>query len=693
MSQYQIEVMLRPAVEFYAAAVTLSAAMIMWVTPEMLFLPKAVSEGAVVLLLIIAAIDSYRGWRVLRYRAGMRRTPYYAMQTTQIPKARDKLFLGKGFRWTQQHTQRLADTFESRYATFIEVADNYDPLGWIRRGILSVLPFLKPVLNANTMLNPFKEPPMAGGSPTVHGVEPIERNIFIGEEAREGNSLFLGTTGVGKTRWLEILLAQDIVMPSKDVVIVVDPKGDSELLSRMYSEAKRVGRERELSVFHLGFPNHSARYNAIGHFSRISEIATRVANQLPGEGNASSFKEFAWRFVNIAARALIELGERPEYKEIRQAIDDIEPLFIRYIDHQVEKHDTRQWLQRIAILEGETSEDDKPRNFEGRTLKGFVYYKLVQEYGAEFDDTLILDMAACIKYDKTYYDKLVSSVGPLLEKLTSGKSGELLAPNYLDKDDERGMFDWGTVIRKRGIVYIGLDALSDVTVSSAVGQSMLSDLTSVAGEIYKHGAFGGAPSEGGNPRIYLHFDEVNEIIGDEFIPLVNKCRAAGMVVNAYTQAWHDIEARVGSSAKAEQITANFNNLFMMRVRNMATAELLTSQLPEVNINTLMAVSGATDSDYTTGSHFTSRNEDRISSEKTAMLHPSTMMQLPKGQAFGLLEGGRLYKIRLPLPVQSEDEKSLPTGVAAIVESMRSAIVPSNWSDEEPWWNNAPTEGV
>ncbi len=693
MSKYQIEVMLRPAVEFYAAAVTLSAAMIMWVTPEMLFLPKAVAQGAVVILLLIAAIDLYRGYRVIRYRAGMRRTPYYALKTAKIPRLRNKTYLGKGFRWTQQHTQRLADTYESRFAGFIEVADNHDPFGSVRRGILKVLPFLKPILNANTMLNPFKEPPMSGGSPTIHGVEPKERDVFYPDDAREGNSLFLGTTGVGKTRWLELFLAQDINRPSNDVVIVIDPKGDADLLSRMYFEAKRAGREKDLSVFHLGFPNHSARYNAIGNFTRISEIATRVANQLPGEGNASSFKEFAWRFVNIASRALIELGERPEYKEIRQAIDDIEPLFIRYIDHRVAAKNTLLWQQRIAVIDGETAEEDKPRNFEGRTLKGYVYYKLVQEYGTEFDDTLIHDMAACIKYDKTYYDKLVSSVGPLLEKLTSGKSGELLAPDYLAEDDERGMFDWGSVIRKRGLVYIGLDALSDVTVSSALGQSMLSDLTSKAGEIYKNGAFGGSPSEGSNPKIYLHFDEVNEIIGDEFIPLVNKCRASGMVVSAYTQAWHDIEARVGSSAKAEQITANFNNLFMMRVRNMATAELLTSQLPEVNVNTLMAVSGATDSDYTTGSHFTSRNEDRISTEKTAMLHPSTMMQLPKGQAFGLLEGGRLYKLRLPLPIETDYEKSLPSGVVEIVESMRTAIVPNDWSEEEPWWNSAQLDRV
>lgn len=49
------------------------------------------------------------------------------------------------------------------------------------------------------------------------------------------------------------------------------------------------------------------------------------------------------------------------------------------------------------------------------------------------------------------------------------------------------------VIRKRAVVYIGLDALSDTEVAAAVGNSMFSDLVSVAGHIYKHGIDDGLP--------------------------------------------------------------------------------------------------------------------------------------------------------------------------------------------------------
>ena len=291
---------------------------------------------------------------------------------------------------------------------------------------------------------------------------------------------------------------------------------------------------------------------------------------------------------------------------------------------------------------------------------------------------------AVFKYDKTYYDKLVSSVGPLLEKLTSGKVGELLSPDYLDIDDERDVLDWRDVIRRRSIVYVGLDALTDSTVSAAVGQTMLADLTAVAGGIYKHGTMPGFDVKA--PRILLHFDEVNELIGDEFVPMVNKCRGAGMLVNAYTQAIQDIASKTGSQAKAEQIIGNFNHLIMMRVRNLETAEVMTEQTPMVSVQKIMAVTGANDSDYMGGNMFTSRNEDRISTESVRMLEPSMLMQLPNGHAFAQIEGGRLYKIAFPMPIVTSRDPVVPDSVADMVRDMNESGASDHWSGGDGrWW--------
>src|SRR3546814_3172067 len=77
------------------------------------------------------------------------------------------------------------------------------------------------------------------------------------------------------------------------------------------------------------------------------------------------------------------------------------------------------------------------------------------------------------------------------------------------------------IIRKRAVVYVGLDALSDAEVAAAVGNSMFSDLVSVAGHIYKFGIDDGLPgaAAGAKIPINVHADEFNELMGDEFIPM------------------------------------------------------------------------------------------------------------------------------------------------------------------------------
>jgi conjugal transfer pilus assembly protein TraD len=260
-----------------------------------------------------------------------------------------------------------------------------------------------------------------------------------------------------------------------------------------------------------------------------------------------------------------------------------------------------------------------------------------------------------------------------MEKLTTGRTAALLSPALDDPADWRPVFDWNAVINLGGIVYVGLDALSDYEVAAAVGNSMFADLTSVAGSLYKFGPGRGLPGEIAPRRIAIHADEFNELIGDEFIPLLNKAGGAGFQVTAYTQTWSDVEARTGSPAKAGQIAGNFNTLIMLRVKEVATAELLTSQLPEVHVVSTIVSSSVTDNDDPLDfADFASRNEDRIAPESVGMLAPTDLVQLPKGQAFALIDGGQLHKIRMPLPSAMHDPL-MPADLSQIGETLRRRL--------------------
>ncbi len=689
-NRYVIEALLRPAVELNTAVVSGVAAYVCVQAPWAVALAPSVSYVTAVGFAALAVTRTHQGMKIIRYRRNLRRLPRYVMSTKQIPVSHRRLFLGRGFRWTQKHTQRLQDTLRPEVARYLQPSRFYLGARQLEMMTEHRLPWLSKLLSADTPLNPVRPLPPVGGNPALHGIEPDEKDVTLALGERVGHTVVYGTTRVGKTRLAELLVTQDI--RRGEVTIVFDPKGDADLMKRVWAEAHRAGRGDELYIFHLGWPEISARYNAVGRFGRVSEVASRVAGQLSGEGNSAAFREFAWRFVNIIARALVALGERPDYTLIMRYVNNIADLYIRYAE-KVIREQLPSLQAQIQNNEQVMGDDDVPRNMQGQpdALRIWaIEVALSSEEGKQLYDPILDGLRSAVRYDRTYFDKIVASLLPLLEKLTTGKIAELLAPDYLDMDDSRPIFDWEQIIRKKAVVYVGLDALSDSMVASAVGNSMFADLVSVAGHIYKHGIHAGLPGEGGSKvPINLHCDEFNELMGDEFIPLINKGGGAGMQVTAYTQTSSDIEARIGNAARTAQVQGNFNNLIMLRVRENRTAELLTTQLPQVEIYTKTLVSGHQDTaDVNADQDFTSSTQDRVGTVKVPLLEPADIVTLPKGQAFALLEGGQLWKIRIPLPAGDADDVLMPESIEKIAEEMRRS-----YHSGESWWRDGPALNV
>lgn len=689
-NRYVIEALLRPAVELNTAVVSGMAAYVCVQAPWAVALAPSVSYVTAAGFAALAVTRTHQGMKIIRYRRNLRRLPRYVMGTKQIPVSHRRLFLGRGFRWTQKHTQRLQDTLRPEVARYLQPNRFYLGARQLEMMTEHRLPWLGKLLSADTPLNPVRPLPPVGGNPALHGIEPDEKDVTLALGERVGHTVVYGTTRVGKTRLAELLVTQDI--RRGEVTIVFDPKGDADLMKRVWAEAHRAGRGDELYIFHLGWPEISARYNAVGRFGRVSEVASRVAGQLSGEGNSAAFREFAWRFVNIIARALVALGERPDYTLIMRYVNNIADLYIRYAEKIIQAQLPALQTQ-IENNQQVLGEDDVPRNMQGQpdALRIWaIEVALSSEEGKKLYDPILDGLRSAVRYDRTYFDKIVASLLPLLEKLTTGKTAELLSPDYQDIDDTRPIFDWEQIIRKKAVVYVGLDALSDSEVASAVGNSMFADLVSVAGHIYKHGINAGLPGgKEGKSLINLHCDEFNELMGDEFIPLINKGGGAGMQVTAYTQTSSDIEARIGNAAKTAQVQGNFNNLIMLRVRENRTAELLTTQLPQVEIYTKTLVSGHQDTaDVNADQDFTSSTQDRVGTVKVPLLEPADIVTLPKGQAFALLEGGQLWKIRMPLPAGDADDVLMPESIEKIAEEMRRS-----YHSGESWWRDGPALNV
>lgn len=706
-----VENLLRPPVELYSAVSYGLLALLSVLAPSYFMMTPVVASACAAGLFLLSVKRLIQGFRILRYQHGLKRITPYILKDKNIPVSNLKLFLGRGFLWDQRHAQRLADLNRKDGREYKEPsklflwARSFELKHEKHRWFKFYLKFYQPIINfldRFTWFLPFRilkwiilnsplaNLPPVGGEPSLHAVglyegeQPIAMNIAD----RVGHTLVLGTTRVGKTRLAELLITQDIYRG--EVVIVFDPKGDADLLIRMYGTAKKAGRLDSFYCFHLGFPELSARYNPVSSFTRITEVANRIAQSLPGEGQSAAFKDFVWRYVNVIAQAMNGLGRKVDYEMIREYGQNIEPLVRDYMTMLAKKHDPEGYQAKVDWIQQAFKDPDNKkyriaREMSNRDHAVIALWHYCKE--EEIFDAIASSLSRTFEYDRGYYDKLVSSLLPLMDKLTSGKVSELLSPDYLDQNDERPIFDWATIIRTKSIVYVGLDALTDAEVAGAVGNSMFADLTSFAGRKYKHGVDSGLPDsvDFEDTKVCIHADEFNELIGDEFIPMLNKAGGAGYQVTAYTQTWSDVEARLNNKAKAGQVAGNFNSMIMLRVRETATAEMFTEQLRDVEIDHLMTVSAATDSsDIDNDLHFISKTEQRITTQQSLLIHPNDFVSLPKGQAFALLDGGKPYKIRLPL-ADPADLEDLPSNLSAMSSEMRE-----RYNSSEDWYQFTPS---
>jgi conjugative coupling factor TraD (TOL family) len=662
--QTPLEGLLRPPVEWITTLATFAAALLFLEYPSIFMLSEQLSYWLAGGLILFGCYRFKQGYRVYRYQRNLKRMPNYTMTSKELPTHKDKLFLGKGFLWTAKHTQRLRD-LDLDYNLHYKLPSTLKIWAKQKENQWQNKPLLTPVANLlknDHWLNPFRPYPDIGGEPCIHGVSESEEDIAINLKERASHLLVLGLPGVGKTRFAELVVGQDI--RRGDVVIVLDPKGDADLLKRMYIEAKLAGREKDLLVFHLGFPNQSCRYNPIGNFTRITEVANRISNQLPSSGEAAAFKEFGWQFINSIAMALVAMGEKPDYQKMKFYITKMDLLLEKYLEFWLPQVDPKfeEWINNYNKTQLNESSQNR--------LNTLVEY--VKQNPVLINNQIFDDLHHACRYDAEYFSKITASLGPLLKKLTTGKSAELLSPNYNNIEDERPVLDWLQVIRNKQIVYVGLDALTDPVVAAAVGNAMFSDLVSIAGRLYKHGLENGYQKQAQDeplPRICLHSDEFNEIIGDEFIPLLNKGRGAGFTVTAYTQTWSDVEARLKTAAKAGQVAGNMGTVVMFRCKEAATVEMFLSQLPKVPI--LRVLPASTSSDTSHGEehvYYRTTNQDQFSHSDQRLIEQNDVLNLPKGQAFCLLEGGKLYKLRMPLPTHTEIQ--IPKNIETLLFAMQ-----------------------
>ncbi|MDO9103866.1 MAG: conjugative transfer system coupling protein TraD [Methylovulum sp.] len=483
------------------------------------------------------------------------------------------------------------------------------------------------------------------GSPWIHGLNlGKEKEINIPLKSLEGHTIMFGTTGAGKTRAYEIMVSQAI--HRGDTVIMIDPKGDKELRDRMERECKGAGRADAFLFFHPAFPSESIRLDPMRNFTRTTEIASRIAALLPSQsGGSDAFTAFSFRALNLVAQGLLETGKRPSIKQLRYYIEGgAESLLVKAIEahaNRVEpgwKNSAEPYFEKASM--GKAKKMDTITNPDW--LATIEWYRAVlsnSPKGCEGIDGLL----SLVEHNRAHFSKMIASLIPVLNMLTSGELGGLLSPDEMDANDQRPIFDTSTIISGKHVLYVGLDSLSDAIVSSAIGSIVLADFASVAGMIYNSGKKPG--------RISMFVDESAEVVNLPFTQILNKGRGAGFQVVMATQTLADIVARLGDESRARQVVGNCNNLITLRIKDGDTQKFVVEAFGSTYIKTMQQnfSSGANTADNII--NYSGSRGQSLSYTEHDLFPQHLLGHLPNFHYIASIAGGRVIKGRLPILTQ------------------------------------------
>jgi conjugal transfer pilus assembly protein TraD len=253
---------------------------------------------------------------------------------------------------------------------------------------------------------------------------------------------------------------------------------------------------------------------------------------------------------------------------------------------------------------------------------------------------VIEGLISSYEHNREHFQKLIASLVPVLNMLTSDVMGELLSPDYSDPDDTRQIIDMGKVVRDKMVVYLALDSLSDSTVGSAIGSMVLADLTAVAGNIYNYES---------KSKVNLLVDEASEVLNKPTIQMLNKARGAGFRLFLATQTLSDVEVRLGGKkANALQALGNINNNITLRVKDADTQKYIANGFPTTVVESLKT--GYKEGTGEFGSISTNRAGygESLEQKEMELIPPPLLGQISNLNFIAQLADGRVVKAEIPI---------------------------------------------
>lgn len=344
------------------------------------------------------------------------------------------------------------------------------------------------------------------------------KKVSLKDSDRKGHLFCFGSTRIGKTRLIELMLEQDIRKGYS--VALFDPKGDIDLFSKVVQVAYEENRQDDLCLVTPIFPHCSARMDPLAYYFMPEELVSHVVSGIKAR------EEF---FVNIA------------YETTFVIVQTL--LFFAKIKNE-------KATLNFNMIKERTSYNDL-KNLEEQ-LKDYEHDPDAEE--------ILASLRQILASPQDYFSKVSSSLRTVLTSLSAGSVGAIIgkarANEFIKRLEQGG----------RVILIVQTGALLTRKTAHIVARVLLSMIQSFVGRVFLSG-------KTVSPPLCLYMDEASNLLYMGVEDLFNKSGGAGVWVHAFTQSIADIEAEIGP-APARKILDNTNTKIFMRVNDPKTAEYI-----------------------------------------------------------------------------------------------------------------------
>ena len=482
------------------------------------------------------------------------------------------ILLGRAFRWSPAHTQELE--------TYLQGGRSL-PVGKDTRG----------------------------GYPALHAVgKKEERPLVLPWSELVGHVLIGGTTRSGKTRLLEVILSEAIRGPG--TVIVIDPKGDAELLVRAAAEAHRG--DRRFAFFSPAHADQSVSFNPFGMCDNTTELAARVQALMPGGGGMARgdpfFTEYPLAVVERLGAAQKAVGDQWTIEGLHAVTTMVPPfddLVARYLYQVLGGKDS--WAPALDELLAE-------------------YARKRGDRQDPLADALIDDK----EKPRDHFVQVTANLVPAFRGVTGGKMDRLLS-------SPRPQLTWKDVVEERKVVYFAMSSLLYGEVANRIGRVILQDLIGFLGRRYARDD----PAK--MTPLTILIDEFSNVAYPGFIDALNKGGGARANIMLAMQSLADPEAAMGKDG-TQRVLDNLNTRVWFRLTDDATAKLAVEGLGMTSVgreDISHSLSFGGGSATSGGSRGGMQYVDR------SLVRSEWVTGLPRGEAF-VRTRGENWKLRVPL---------------------------------------------